>query len=133
MQDHILLSNRKADVINLDPGAEHFEYTPLIDIRELITIEDSMQDETLNFGPNGGLVYCMEYFFENLDWLQEKIGEQEDEYILFDCPGQIELFTHIPVMTKFVQKLQSWDFFVCSVFIMDVQFMLDGPKFLSGK
>jgi hypothetical protein len=31
------------------------------DIRELIQLDDAMDDETLNFGPNGGLLFCMEY------------------------------------------------------------------------
>jgi len=29
------------------------------DIRELITLSDVMEE--LGYGPNGGLVYCMEY------------------------------------------------------------------------
>lgn len=32
----------------------------LADIRELIQIDDAMEDEDLHFGPNGGLVFCME-------------------------------------------------------------------------
>ena len=32
----------------------------LADIRELIHIDDAMEDEALHFGPNGGLVFCME-------------------------------------------------------------------------
>lgn len=133
MQDHILLMKRKAEVINLDPGAEFFDYEPLADIRELINVQDPMEDEKLNFGPNGSLVFCMEYLFENIDWLGEKLGETEDDYILLDCPGQIELFTHIPAMTKLVERLQKWNFFVCAVFLMDVQFMTDGAKFISGR
>ena len=33
----------------------------LSDIRELIHIDDAMEDEALHFGPNGGLVFCMEW------------------------------------------------------------------------
>lgn len=47
-------------VVNLDPAAERFDYTPTIDIRELIHVDDAMEDEILHFGPNGGLVFCME-------------------------------------------------------------------------
>jgi len=47
-------------VINLDPAAEHFSYNPTVDVRDLINVEDAMEDEELNFGPNGGLVFCME-------------------------------------------------------------------------
>ena len=33
----------------------------------------------------------MEYLLENLDWFQEKIaGLLDQDYILFDCPGQLE-------------------------------------------
>lgn len=32
----------------------------LLDIRELIHLDDAMEDESLRFGPNGGLVFCME-------------------------------------------------------------------------
>jgi hypothetical protein len=33
----------------------------MIDIRDLIEIDDAMDDQALRFGPNGGLVFCMEY------------------------------------------------------------------------
>ncbi|KAK8946349.1 hypothetical protein KSP39_PZI007406 [Platanthera zijinensis] len=88
------------------------------DIRELISVDDAMED--LNLGPNGGLMYCMEYpllFFEyfevslskacsvtvlvasilfmqledNLDdWLEEELDNfLDDDYLVFDCPGII--------------------------------------------
>lgn len=44
--------------MNLDPAAERFEYEPSIDIRELVSLEDVMTE--LDYGPNGGLVYCFE-------------------------------------------------------------------------
>lgn len=31
-----------------------------VDIRELIEIDDAMDDQALRFGPNGGLIFCME-------------------------------------------------------------------------
>lgn len=58
------------------------------DIRELIEVDDVMEDNTLHFGPNGGLVFCMEYFANNFDWLENCLGHVEDDYILFDCPGK---------------------------------------------
>lgn len=45
-------------MFNLDPAAERFEYEPTIDIRDLINLEDVMEE--LEFGPNGGLIYCFE-------------------------------------------------------------------------
>ena len=69
---------------------------------------------------------------ENRDWLEEQLGDVDDDYILFDCPGQIELYTHMKVMCKLVEQLQQWNFRVCGVFLIDSQFMVDGAKFLSG-
>ncbi|CAG9767893.1 unnamed protein product [Ceutorhynchus assimilis] len=129
---HAQEAKRTIEVINLDPAAEHFDYTPVVDIRELIQVQDTMEDEQLHFGPNGGLVFCIEYLLENSEWLRDKIGEQDDDYILFDCPGQIELYTHLTAVKKLVKQLQNWNFNICSVFLVDVQFMTDGAKFLSG-
>ncbi|CAH1382708.1 hypothetical protein MTP99_006690 [Tenebrio molitor] len=129
---HGIDAKRAIEVVNLDPAAEHFDYQPMVDIRELIHVQDTMEDEELHFGPNGGLVFCIEYLLENSDWLRDKLGEDEDDYILFDCPGQIELYTHLTAVKKLVKQLQDWNFNICSVFLVDVQFMTDGAKFLSG-
>lgn len=125
-------SKRSIEVVNLDPAAEYFDYQAVVDIRELIHVQDPMEDEDLQFGPNGALVFCIEYLLENSDWLRDKLGEHEDDYVLFDCPGQIELYTHLTAMKQLVKQLQDWNFNVCSVFLVDVQFMTDGAKFLSG-
>lgn len=129
---HGVDTNRNIEVVNLDPAAEHFDYTPSVDIRDLINVDDAMDDEELRFGPNGGLVFCIEYLLENSDWLREQLGDGDDDYVLFDCPGQIELYTHLTAMRNLVGLLQNWGYNVCSVFLVDVQFMVDGAKFLSG-
>lgn len=74
MVQHGIDTKRTIEVVNLDPAAEHFEYTPFVDIRSLISLDDVMDDEELKFGPNGGLVFCIEYLLENSDWLQEQLG-----------------------------------------------------------
>ncbi len=95
---------RRVHVINLDPAAEHFRYDVAFDIRrDLISVDDVMDE--LHLGPNGSLVYCMEYLLQNMDWLEERLdGYDDDEYLIFDCPGQIELYTHIPVMNKIIDQ-----------------------------
>jgi GPN-loop GTPase len=47
-------------------------------------------------------------------------------------PGQLELYTHLDVGKKLVKLLESWNFRVCGVFLIDSQFMTDGAKFISG-
>uniref|UniRef100_A0A131Y2I2 GPN-loop GTPase 3 n=1 Tax=Ixodes ricinus TaxID=34613 RepID=A0A131Y2I2_IXORI len=129
---HCEAIGRTVHIVNLDPAAEYFDYNVAFDIRSLIHVDDVMEDEDLRFGPNGGLVFCLEYLVENVDWLREQLGEDVDDYFLFDCPGQIELYTHLDVMKKLIDVLQSWDFRVCGVFLIDSQFMVETTKFFSG-
>ncbi|XP_075424313.1 GPN-loop GTPase 3 [Ascaphus truei] len=132
MVQHCNALNRSVQVVNLDPAAEYFDYPVMADIRELIEVDDVMEDDSLRFGPNGGLVYCMEYFANHFDWLESCLGHTEDDYLLFDCPGQIELYTHLPVIKHLVEQLQQWEFRVCGVFLVDSQFMVESFKFVSG-
>ena len=41
---------------------------PIVDIRDLISLEDVMSE--MKLGPNGGLIYCMEYLIDNIDWIE---------------------------------------------------------------
>ena len=132
IQKHAEEIGRTIHVVNLDPAAEYFDYSILADIRDLISVSDAMEDETLRYGPNGGLVFCMEYLAQNFDWLEEQLDEVEDDYILFDCPGQIELYTHIPAMKQIVTQLQNWNFQICGIFLIDAQFMIEASKFCFG-
>ena len=132
VEQHYNVMRRKVHCINLDPAAEFFNYEVQCDIRELISVDDVMEDSELKFGPNGGLVFCMEYLIQNTEWLDECLGEVEDDYFIIDCPGQIELYTHMNVMRKLVDQLQAWNFRVCGIFVLDSHFMVDGGKFLSG-
>lgn len=132
LYSHCESIGRQLHMVNLDPAAEHFDYPVSLDIRELVSLEDVMEE--LKLGPNGGLVYCMEYLEENLDdWLQEQLEDYaEDDYLVFDCPGQIELYSHIPVLRTFVDQLKRWNFHVAAVYLLDSQFVSDVTKFISG-
>uniref|UniRef100_A0A0E0NUR4 GPN-loop GTPase 3 n=1 Tax=Oryza rufipogon TaxID=4529 RepID=A0A0E0NUR4_ORYRU len=71
---------------------------------------------------------------DNLDdWLDEQLeGYLDDDYLVFDCPGQIELFTHVPVLRNFVEHLKRKNFNVCAVYFLDSQFVSDVTKYISG-
>lgn len=44
--------------------------------------------ESLRLGPNGGMIYCMEFLEENIEWLVSKIIEAKNsKYLIFDLPG----------------------------------------------
>lgn len=89
--------------------------------------------EELKLGPNGGLLYCMEYIIENKDWLHDQLSDlSNDDYVLFDCPGQIELYTHLDLMHSLCAMLQEIGFTLCSVYMLDTTFIQDNIKFVSG-
>jgi len=129
---HLQTSRRTAHIVNLDPAAtgDAFEYEPAIDIRELVTLEDVMSE--MGMGPNGGLVYCFEYLLQNMDWLEEELGGYDNDYLIVDCPGQIELYTHHPLLPSLVRNLQRMGIRTCAVYLLESQFMEDRYKFFSG-
>merc|ERR1719379_983944 len=132
IQEHFRVSlRRQCRVLNLDPAAETFQYDCEIDVRDLISVDDVMEE--LNYGPNGGLVYAMEYITDNMEWLQEQMSEYDDDtYFIFDCPGQIELYSHLTVMRDIVDMLQNLDYRVAGVYCIDINFIEDASKFLAG-
>mmetsp|Transcript_8741 Transcript_8741/g.7821 ORF Transcript_8741/g.7821 Transcript_8741/m.7821 type:complete len:270 (+) Transcript_8741:39-848(+) len=131
IQEHCRLCHRTIHVGNLDPAAENFQYESSFDIKDLINLDEVMND--LGYGPNGGLVYCMEYLLQNIEWLHDELNNYvDDDYIIIDCPGQIELYSHLPIMHTLVNQLVSWGFQVVSVYLLDALFILDPSKFISG-
>jgi GTPase SAR1 family protein len=131
---HLQLNRRSAFYVNLDPAAEHFEHQPDLDIKDLITVEDVMDE--MKLGPNGGLIYCFEFLMENLDFLTEALDSLTEEYlIIFDMPGQIELYTHVPILPKLVRFLTqpgALDIRLCAAYLLESTFVVDRAKYFAG-
>lgn len=131
---HLQNNRRSCFYVNLDPAAESFNYQPDLDIRELITLEDVMEE--LGLGPNGGLIYCFEFLLQNLDFLNDALDQLSEEYlILFDLPGQIELYTHVPLVPSLIQYLSragSLNISLCATYLMESTFVVDRAKFFAG-
>lgn len=103
---HQLLTalSRPIHIVNLDPANDNIPYPCAISISNLITLSDVMS--TYNLGPNGGMLYCMEYLEENFDWLEERLRELgKDAYVVFDLPGQVELGTNHGSLKRIVKRL----------------------------
>ena len=85
-----------------------------------------MAEHTL--GPNGGMLYAMEYLEANFDWLEEgleRLRQEEEErwkvdgdgggsppppYFIFDTPGQVELWTNHESLKRIVNRLVKQDY-----------------------
>ncbi|KAL4809595.1 GPN-loop GTPase [Aspergillus unguis] len=131
---HLQTTRRSCFYVNLDPAAENFQYEPDLDIRELITLEDVMEE--LGLGPNGGLIYCFEFLLQNLDFLTEALDPLSEEYlIIFDMPGQIELYTHVPLLpslTQFLSRAGPLNINLCAAYLLESTFVVDKAKFFAG-
>lgn len=118
---------RNSLIVNLDPANDRLPYDCTLDIRDVITLEEIMDDENLRLGPNGGLIHCLEIFKESIDYFIDKIRELiqlsrdgNSTYIIFDCPGQTELYTVSPVFRDIFMKLvKVLDFRLCVVSLVD--------------
>jgi len=121
---------RKVAIINIDPANENMGYKPAIDISDLVKHEEVMKIYKL--GPNGALVYCIEFLEKNIDWLIKKILNLKDHYLLIDCPGQVELYTHHESINKITEKLQENLVRLCSVNLIDSHHCSDPGKYLSS-
>ncbi|KAG6820210.1 hypothetical protein H0H93_003864 [Arthromyces matolae] len=83
-------------------------------------------------GPNGGMLYCMEYLEANFDWLEERLKELgQDAYVLFDLPGQVELSTNHDSLKRIVDKLQKVGFRLAAVHLCDAHYVTDASKYIS--
>ena len=130
---HLRNSRRSCFYINLDPAAEDFVYEPDVDIKELISLEDVMEE--LHLGPNGGLIYCFEFLLENLDFITDPLETVTDEYlIIIDMPGQIELYTHVPIVPNLIRHLTrgSLNISMCAAYLLESTFIVDHAKFFAG-
>ncbi|KAL8781887.1 MAG: hypothetical protein Q9203_000861 [Teloschistes exilis] len=131
---HLRLNKRSCFYVNLDPAAEDFSYEPDLDIKDLISLEDVMEEMSL--GPNGGLIYCFEFLLQNLEFLTEKLDPITEEYlIILDLPGQIELYTHIPVIPTLVKHLTRFgglNISLCAAYLLESTFVIDRAKFFAG-
>ncbi|MEM1646381.1 MAG: ATP/GTP-binding protein [Ignisphaera sp.] len=79
-----------AVTVNLDPAASWLPYTPDVDIREYITVDEVMHK--YNLGPNGGLIVAIDLSVEYVDKLVEEIENYKPNYVIVDTPGQMEVF-----------------------------------------
>lgn len=124
---------RKCSIINLDPANENLPYPKCsFDIRDYIKLEEIMEEHAL--GPNGGLMYAMESLDSNaLDGLMEiwtEIGKTD--YLIFDCPGQVELFTHHNSFFKIFRMLtKKSDARLCTVSLVDSVNLISASQYIS--
>jgi len=169
MQQYLNAIGRKCLVVNLDPANEYpnttdgnrnntninndnetnddddngLPYDTVVDVATEIISASAVMEE-LDLGPNGALLYCMQYldhhFDQVIELINQKLREDDDDnghqtYILFDVPGQVEVFTHTNYLSNMVRKLtnpDTEDYRLCSVQLIDAHHCSDSYKFIGS-
>eukprot|EP00754_Rhynchopus_humris_P041833 Rhum_TRINITY_DN25368_c0_g1::Rhum_TRINITY_DN25368_c0_g1_i1::g.181938::m.181938/K06883/K06883; uncharacterized protein len=123
---------RQVAIVNLDPANDSLPYEAAIDVRTLIDHEVAMEEEHL--GPNGAFLFCIDYLRSNQDWLGDELAKAgSTAYFLFDCPGQVELYTNHAAFRELVEWLQrSASMRLCGVHLVDSLYCRSGPHFISA-
>ncbi|CAK7903205.1 GPN-loop GTPase 2 [[Candida] anglica] len=124
---------RKSCIVNLDPANDRLPYPVALDIRDFITLEEIMDE--LSLGPNGGLMYALEALDETeVDVFVSRVKMLMDDqnYIIFDCPGQVELFTHHSSLFRIFKKLvKRQDLRLCVVSLVDSIYLTSPSQYIS--
>jgi hypothetical protein len=85
-------SDLSVTVVNLDPGVDSPPYTSDVDIREYVDYGEVMS--SFGLGPNGALVASLDMAISHVNDLRDEIIDTDRDYVLVDCPGQMELFAY---------------------------------------
>ena len=76
------------------------------------------------------------FLLDNLDFITEAIDPLTEEYlIIIDMPGQIELYTHIPVVPSLVRHMTrsgALNVNLCATYLLESTFIIDRAKYFAG-
>lgn len=76
---------------------------------------------------------CLRYLMDNIDWLSEQLSEYNDDYLIIDCPGQIELYTHTSLLSRFINTLSAtFNYRVMACYLLESNFIDDVNKYFAG-
>ena len=106
--DHLRDYDVKA--VNLDPASDPI-YPSHADVRRFVRTEDVMREYGL--GINGALIKSMEIALNHVDSLIVR-----GDYVLYDTPGQMELFLYLKAGIEMANRIAESDWTVC-VFVVD--------------
>jgi len=139
MREFLRLANRRVVIVSLDPANGSFwrdlqgtgEDRDIIDIEDLVSASAVARE--LRLGPNGSIVFCMEFVASHMQWLADRINRVEaSAYIIIDLPGQVELVTHYTTVSSIVAALRDkCGLGLCAVHLVDATNCSSASRFIS--
>ncbi|MEM1587375.1 MAG: ATP/GTP-binding protein [Candidatus Bathyarchaeia archaeon] len=122
------INEQDVAIMNLDPGAVKLPYTPDIDVRDYITVDEIMDEYGL--GPNGALIMAADLIASEVDNLRAEIEDIKPGILLIDTPGQMELFA-FRASGPYIASEISKDL-KATIYLFDSVFSLNPLNFVSN-
>jgi GTPase SAR1 family protein len=127
------IENRDPEIsaitINLDPGVKIIPYTPDIDIRDYIVLDEVMEEYGL--GPNGAMILASDLMVNNLEDIKEEIDDFDPGWVFVDTAGQLELFAFRETGPLIASSLGIGDVQRAVSFLFDSNLVLRPNGFIS--
>jgi len=135
IQDYLLGKNCGIlpHYVNLDPASNipQSKSNNAWDIREKWNLEDVMR--LYQLGPNGALMYILESFGKDAEHLAEKLQPWQEDFLIVDCPGQIEAYIHQEGgMNSVISTFKDHGYDIIILFTLDSTFINNHRKMLLG-
>jgi len=142
---HLHSKKKPPYVVNLDPACAEVPFPANIDVRDTVNYKEVMKQYGL--GPNGGIVTSLNLFATKFDQVLNLIdrkrqrpaqtaateGQEEvvPEHVIFDTPGQIEVFTWSASGNIITEALAA-QFPTVIVYVMDAVRSTNPVTFMSN-
>jgi len=129
LEKWLLGSEMSVTVVNIDPGVEDPPYTSDVDIREYVDYGEIMKE--FGLGPNGALVASLDMALNHAPDIREEITDAGRDYVLIDCPGQMELFAYRNSGPLMVSSLHQTDS-ALSLYLLDSNIARSATGYISS-
>ena len=118
-------------VVNLDPACMEVPFPANVDVRDTVNYKEVMKQYGL--GPNGAIVTSLNLFATKFDQVLNLVEKKRGvcDYVIFDTPGQIEVFTWSASGNIITEALAA-QFPTVVVYVMDTVRSTNPVTFMSN-
>ena len=118
-------------LINLDPACMEVPFPANVDIRDTVNYKEVMKQYGL--GPNGAIVTSLNLFATKFDQVLNLLEKKRGacDWVIFDTPGQIEVFTWSASGNIITEALAA-QFPTVVVYVMDTVRSVNPVTFMSN-
>lgn len=89
--------------------------------------------QEFKLGPNGSMIYAMEFLETNIDWLVNKIEQSSERYFIFDLPGQVEIFSNHSSLKNIIKALSTrLNMQISAIHLVDSTYLYEKNRFLAS-